>query len=44
MSEMGGLSINYSYLDMSSDELSASKGGMRKMHLYGMEQINRYTT
>ena len=35
MSEMGGLSDNYSYLDMSSDELSAKgNGGMRMMHSF----------
>ena len=35
MSEMGGCSDNYSYLDMSSDELSAKgSGGERIMHNY----------
>ena len=35
VSEMGGLSDNYSYLDMSSDELSAKgNGGMRMMHSF----------
>jgi hypothetical protein len=35
MTEMGGLSDNYSYLDMTSDELSAKgNGGMRMMHSF----------
>jgi len=35
VSEMGGCSDNYSYLDMSSDELSAKgNGGERIMHSY----------
>ena len=35
LSEMGGCSDNYSYLDMTSDELSAKgNGGQRIMHSY----------
>lgn len=44
--EMGGLSDNYSYLDMSSDELSAKgNGGMRMMHSYtGWDQNQTIAT
>ena len=46
MVEMSGLSDTYSYLDMSTDELSAKgNGGIRMMHGYvGLNHIDKIET
>ena len=46
LTEMGGCSDNYSYLDMSSDELSAKgNGGQRIMHSFaGINSVDQIET